>query len=169
MIKTERLTIKSYDKKDQDDMINILTNDIVKKTFVIPDFKSHQEAVHMFNKLMNYSYSDEHYEKGIYKDGVLIGFVNDVEIDKDTIEIGYVIHPDHHNKGYATEALTAVIDDLFKKGFRSITAAAFENNIASRRVMEKCGMKLTDKTSIMIHNGILQNCLYYSIYCKSSD
>lgn len=163
MIKTKRLTIKPYDKKDQDDMINILTNEIVKKTFVIPDFKSHQEAVHMFNKLMNYSNSDEHYEKGIFKDGVLIGFVNDVEIDKDTIEIGYVIHPDHHNNGYATEALTAVIDDLFKKGFKSITAAAFESNIASQRVMEKCGMRLIEKTGSMIHNGTSHTCLYYLI------
>ncbi len=163
MIITKRLTIKPYEITDQEDMINILTNKTIRKTFMIPDFKSCEEAVRMFRKLMDFSYSDEHYEKGIYLDDLLIGFVNDVEIDDKRIEIGYVIHPDYHNKGYATEALTAVIADLFDIGYKTITAAAFEDNLASRRVMEKCGMKLNNKTSTILHNDILKVCVYYSI------
>ena len=161
MIRTVSLIIKPYDESDKEDMIRILTNETIKKTFVIPDFKSYEEAECMFNKLTAYSYSDEHYEKGIYLDGLLIGFVNDVEITDKCIEIGYVIHPDHHNKGYATEALAAVISDLFDKGYTTVEAVAFEDNIASRRVMEKCGMKLTDKTCTMSHDGRLQTCVYY--------
>lgn len=163
MLKTERLTIKPYIDADQEDMISILTNSMVRKTFIIPDFESHAKAVCMFKKLMACSYSEDHYEKGIYREDKLIGFVNDVKIDKDSIEIGYVIHPDYHNQGYATEALKAVISDLFNKGFSQVTAATFDYNTASRRVMEKCGMKLTDKAGTIMHNGVLNRCVYYSL------
>ncbi len=162
-IKTERLTIKPYAAEDEARMIALLVNEEIKKTFIIPDFKSHEEARKMFRKLWDYSFDDNHYERGIYQDGTLIGFVNDVEIEGTTIEIGYVIDPAFHHRGYATEMLSAVIDDLFTKGYRKIVAGAFETNIASFRVMEKCGMTRIDKETFMIHQNKNQRCLYYAI------
>ena len=103
-------------------MIQLLTNEKVKETYMIPDFKTKEEAILMFKKLQVFSYSEEHYELGIYKDNELIGFINDVEIAGDKIEIGYVIEPKFQNRGYATEVLKAAIDDLFKRGFNKIIA-----------------------------------------------
>ena len=45
------------------------------------------------------------------------------------------------NKGYATEALKKVIKYLFDNGFNVIEAEHHIDNIASGRVMEKCGLK----------------------------
>ena len=70
------------------------------------------------------------YERGIYLGDQLIGFVNTVEAEKSCIELGYVIHPAHHNHGYATEMLQAVIADLFEKGYHEICAGAFQENTA---------------------------------------
>ncbi len=163
MIKTERLVIKSYSDSDYDQMYELLTNNLIKETYVIPDFQSSQEVKNFFNKLIILSQSNNHYEKGIYLNNHLIGFVNDVEIENDTIEIGYVIHPNHHNLGYASEMLNAVIKDLFGRGFNTIKCCAFESNHASFRVMEKCNMKPMNHFVEMIHQSKKQRCEYYSI------
>jgi RimJ/RimL family protein N-acetyltransferase len=163
MLTTKRLIIKSYTDDDEARMVELLTNDKIKEGFMIPDFSSREEAVRMFKKLQKISYSPEHYEYGIYLQDDLIGFVNDVEIEDGAIEIGYVIHPDYHNQGYATEMLTAVIQDLFQKGYHEVIAAAFESNPASFRVMEKSGMKRIKKTEEIFYHGQNHPCIFYSI------
>ncbi|MBN2557977.1 MAG: GNAT family N-acetyltransferase [Clostridia bacterium] len=163
MIKTERLVIKPYEDSDCEGMVRLLTDETISQTFMLPDFQSQEEAAAMFKRLLDYSCSDDHYERGIYKDNELIGFVNDVEIKARRIEIGYVIHPGHHGRGYATEALGAVIPDLFQKGYEEVAAATFADNAASRRVMEKCGMRLIEKTDDVQYRGGLHRCVFYSI------
>lgn len=163
MITTERLVLKPYCDKDMDRMIELLTNEKIKETFMIHDFKSRQEAEKMFWKLQENSLSEEHYEFGIYLENELIGFINDVEIEGKKIELGYVIQPDFHNKGYATEVLRAAIKDLFEKGFEEVITGAFVSNIASCRVMEKCGMVRIDKEEDIEYHGKVHHCIYYAI------
>ena len=162
MLTTKRLVLKPYEDCDEARMIELLTNEAIKETFMIPDFNSWEEAVAMFRKLQKYSYSDEHYEYGIYLQDELIGFVNDVCIEHGSIEIGYAIHPDFHNRGYATEMLAAVIEDLFQKGYSTVIAGAFENNRASFRVMEKCGMTRIEREDDIFYHNKKQHCLYYA-------
>lgn len=55
-------------------------------------------------------------------------------------EVGYSIGIDHWGKGYATEALCAVIEFGFSRvGLARIHAGYFTRNPASGRVLEKCG------------------------------
>lgn len=167
MLTTERLVIKPYEDCDEARMVELLTDETIKETFMIPDFASRAEAVAMFRKLQKYSYSEDHYEYGIYLQNELIGFVNDVCIEHGSIEIGYVIHPNFHNRGYATEMLSAVLEDLFERGFSTVIAGAFEKNRASFRVMEKCGMKRIEKEDDIVYHNELRHCLYYAK--KGSD
>lgn len=162
-IKTKRLEIKPYQDADQAAMIELLTNQEIKETFMIPDFQTEEAAIAMFHKLKAYSYSDEHYERGIYLNQQLIGFVNDVDVADGSIELGYVIHPAHKNMGYASEMLKAVIEDLFLHGYRQVVAGAFEENIASFQVMQKCGMKRIQKEDDINYRGVTHHCSYYSI------
>ena len=99
----------------------------------------------------------------------MIGFLNDVEICEDKIELGYVINPQYHNCGYATEALKASIDYLFQRSFSEIIAGAFENNASSIKVMLKCGMKQMKKQDNIEYQGIIHHCIYYSINRKYVD
>lgn len=96
VIQTQRLVIGPYTDSDRDSMIELLTNEQIRETFMLPDFHTIEEATDMFRKLKYLSYSDQHYERGIYRAGELIGFVNDVDIGDGYIEIGYVIHPIYH-------------------------------------------------------------------------
>lgn len=61
------------------------------------------------------------------------------------IEIGYRMLKEHWNKGYATEASLGLLNYGFKTlGLTKIVSSAHTENIASRRVMEKIGMRYTD-------------------------
>ena len=56
-------------------------------------------------------------------------------------EIGYVLHPDHHGHGYATEAARELLRMGFEiLGLHRIFARCDARNGASARVMERLGM-----------------------------
>lgn len=162
-INTSRLNLSAFRECDFDAMMAIFKSDIVKATYMVPDLPTPDDEQKLFESLRNLSLKDGRYVFGIYLDGKLIGLVNDCEINNKCIEMGYALHPDYHNRGFATEAFGEVIDHLFTQGFEEILAGAFEENAASMRVMEKCGMKRTKMTAEVEYRGIVHRCVYYSI------
>jgi len=62
-------------------------------------------------------------------------------------ELGWSLRPEETGKGYATEAVEAVLricfDDL---GLRRVTASCFTANTASYRLMERVGMRREART-----------------------
>lgn len=57
-------------------------------------------------------------------------------------EIGYVLNPEYHKKGYGTEAANRVLRFGFDElGLHRIEAKFMQGNAASLRVMEKLGMQ----------------------------
>jgi len=62
--------------------------------------------------------------------------------DEETLEMGYWLGQPYWNKGYATEAAHALIDMAFRTGdIAHIDARVRVTNIASRRVIQKCGFQ----------------------------
>jgi ribosomal-protein-alanine N-acetyltransferase len=58
------------------------------------------------------------------------------------VEVGYRFLKEHWGHGYATESALACIEFGFDDvGLERIVAVALETNIASRRVLEKCGLR----------------------------
>ena len=82
--------------------------------------------------------------------------------------MGYALHPEHHSRGYMSEAFAAMIDYLFSCGFDEVTAGAFEENTASIRVMQKCGMVRLEKTDEIDYRGKTHKCIYFSIKSNKS-
>jgi RimJ/RimL family protein N-acetyltransferase len=69
-----------------------------------------------------------------------------------TYEIGWVIHPDHQRKGYATEASKCILKYAFDElKCHRVIATCQPENAASYRVMEKIGMK---------REGHFRKCIY---------
>ena len=132
---------------------------------MVPYFESEKQIEDLVHKLIEFSQIEAtvHLEYGIYFDNVMIGFVNDCGIEEDTLEIGYVIHPDYKGHGYATEAVLAIVEELREMGFRKVMAGFFEENTASRRVMEKSGMQLNDLVEEEEYRGIIHKCYYCEI------
>lgn len=147
---------------DLETMLDILTNDCVKQTYMLPDFPSREDAVPLFQRLVGLSGDSRRFVRGIYADETLVGFLNDVEIENGAIELGYVIHPRFQGNGYATEALGIAIGELFRLGFQAVITGAFRQNAASIRVMEKNGMTRIEKTEPIDYRGKTHICVYYT-------
>lgn len=161
-IKTGRLEIMPFRVKDFPNLAEILTNSQIKKTYMIPDFETREALNIMVQKIAQYSLSDQRFERGIFLEDRLIGFVNEVERKDGSMELGYVIHPSFWGRGYATEMLKSVIEMLLEAGFSQVITGAFEENTASIRVMEKCGMRKTDLEADIAYRGRNHHCIYYS-------
>lgn len=59
-------------------------------------------------------------------------------------EIGYILHPDHWGKGFASEALAALIPHLFASHpLPELTAEVDPRNLASIRLLERFGIQKT--------------------------
>jgi RimJ/RimL family protein N-acetyltransferase len=57
-------------------------------------------------------------------------------------ELGWVLDPGHQGKGYATEAVRALLGLCFDAlGLRRVTAGCYAPNEASWRLMERVGMR----------------------------
>jgi len=79
----------------------------------------------------------------VERGGELIGDVSLTVGDHRQGEIGFIFHPDHQGRGYATEATRALIELGFGAfGLHRIVGRAEARNVASARVLEKAGMRL---------------------------
>jgi RimJ/RimL family protein N-acetyltransferase len=77
-------------------------------------------------------------------DKTIIGACGLMFREDDAPEIGYWLGVPYWNKGYATEALHALIDYAFTDFTHdAVQAGARVTNPASRRVLEKCGFQWT--------------------------
>ena len=161
-----KITLRPICGNDQDDMVELLTNEQIKKTYMIPDFTSKDEAIALFQRLCTLSQTEGRFVHGIDFGGKLVGLINDVGIQDGQVEMGYAIHPDYSNRGFATQALKSAIQKVFDAGYQTVKAAAFEGNLASMRVMEKSGMTLTDEEEIVEYHGKVHHCVCYEITRK---
>ena len=163
ILRTPRLTLRPFAPTDADNAIAIFQSDKVKATYMLPDFPTRESAIKLFDRLMALSHGSEHLVLGIALGDTLIGFLNDTGTENGMIEVGYALHPDYWNQGYATEALTAVIAELFRLGYSTVRAGFFEENPASGRVMEKSDMHRIDFTDSIDYRGTFHRCIYYEI------
>ncbi len=95
-------------------------------------------AAHQLHEIKNYTFAIENKSNGEFMG--LFGFkVGHVKYKR--AEVWYKIHTDFWNKGYATEAVKAIIDfgfDTLK--LHRIQAGCAVNNVGSMKVLEKAGM-----------------------------
>jgi RimJ/RimL family protein N-acetyltransferase len=80
--------------------------------------------------------------------GTLVGDVGmaPAEGEPGVIKIGYTIAPTFQGKGYATEAVRALVDFAFRVvGARVVRAYASAKNLPSIRVAENVGMRLVER------------------------
>lgn len=167
--KTERLEIRPLSDRDRDSVIDLMTDHVVKQTYMVPDFPSREAAEPLFQRLKELSGQEERYVAGIFLGQDLIGILHETEVNGRKIEVGYAIMPRYHNQGFATEALTGAIAWLLGRGFDEVTAGAFEENPASVRVMVKSGMKKLPQSDEIEYRGKVRTCVYYSVRKENGD
>ena len=141
-IQTERLIITRF-TMDMAEAVHLNSLDADNRRFV-PDevFETVEEAADTVSFLMGV------YENGdgplvypvLLKDGTYIGYVQAVPFDDGTWELGYHIGENYTKRGYATEAVKAFLPVIMPRlNLAWIKGICLADNLASRKVMERCG------------------------------
>ena len=132
VIETERFAIHTA---SQDEMLRIIekqTNDILKTAYQ----EMLQGCLEHPNLWQWYCIWIIELKDGTYTGDLSFKGLNDDE----SVEIGYGILEEHQGRGYATEAVGAVIAwALQQPGITRVEAETAPDNLASKRVLEKCG------------------------------
>ena len=98
----------------------------------------------------------------LLKDGTFIGYVELPPLG-DGWEIGYHIARAHTGHGYAAEAVTAFLPAIMAKlGIRQVQGVCRGDNLASRRVLEKCGFRRVFEGEALYHGAM--NPVYRAVF-----
>jgi RimJ/RimL family protein N-acetyltransferase len=147
-IETSRLRLRPFATDDLDALFSYQSRDDVTR-YLLWGSRSREEVRHALElKVAATAIRSEGDFLAVAAESVLTG-----EIVGDAVlslvseehlhgEIGYIVHPDHHGLGYATEMarplLRIAFDDL---GLHRVTGVLDARNAASVRVLEKLGMR----------------------------
>ena len=80
----------------------------------------------------------------------LVGMIDVVDYEDEIPVVGYVLGRRYWNRGYMTEAFMGFSDYLLGEGFPEIRIEAEEQNLASNRVIMKCGFEPVGKRKMSI-------------------
>lgn len=145
LLETERLTITEF-TPDMAQAVheNSLDEDI--RRFV-PDevFETVEDAAETIDFLMAQYGGTEGplVYPVLLNNGTNIGYVQAVPLGDDIWEIGYHIGAKYTKHGYATEAVKAFMPVIMRKiGISKMAGICLADNVASQKVMEKCGFAL---------------------------
>ncbi|MBO4798630.1 MAG: GNAT family N-acetyltransferase [Candidatus Methanomethylophilaceae archaeon] len=145
ILETNRLTLRRMKATDAGDMFEYASRADVTQYLTWnphPDVDYTREYLTQVQK---------QYENGEFYDWAVIlrdemkmigscGFTS-FDDDNSSGEIGYVLNPDFWGQGLMSEAVTAVLGFGFERlGLHRIEAKFMQENVRSRRVLEKCGM-----------------------------
>jgi RimJ/RimL family protein N-acetyltransferase len=141
VLKTERLTLRAPRPEDVT-AIALLANDrrIAENTARLPHPYGVSDAEH-FVAIVNQREGEACFV--IMLDDTLIGICG-VDPREDGPELGYWLGASYWGRGFATEAVRALIDHAFGDlQHETLQAGARVSNPASRRVLEKCAFQWT--------------------------
>jgi len=143
-LNTERLHFRRLTTVDAKEILALRGNSEAMKYIPRPLVKNLNDAlahIQMINDKIdsnigiNWGISIKNSEK-------IIGVIGHYRIQPENYrsEIGYMLLPEYHGKGFATEAIKAIIEFGFKEmNLHSIEAVIDPRNIASEKVLQKCG------------------------------
>ncbi len=145
---TERLCLRAYRQDDLENIFRLRSNpDVVKLLYGDP--LTRDEVPELLTKYMSpprFDADGDELKLAIERraDGAYLGNLKlqILSIEHRQGEIGYVLDPQYHGKGYAREAATAALDLGFGHfGMLRIQAHCDARNIASWGLMERLGMR----------------------------
>ena len=142
VLETERLILRAKTATDAEDMKTYMADENLYKYWGRNMTRQEREPSLFFGRTLNNGKKD-HISWGIElkKNHRLAGEVNLFNIENDRqAMIGYRISAAYQNMGFVTEALRRVIRFCFEEtGVQRLEAEVMTVNVASNRVMEKCG------------------------------
>ena len=158
-IVTDRLILRRFRRDDAPDMYkNWASDDEVTKYLTWPTHKNVDITDSVLTDWVNSYENDDYYQWAIVPKyvGEVIGSIGAVAVDSENevVEIGYCIGKAFWHNGYASEALSALINFFMKEVHtKNVIAKHDVRNTRSGRVMERAGMTLVGKAQDVNNQG----------------
>ncbi|MCT4609047.1 MAG: GNAT family N-acetyltransferase [Pelagimonas sp.] len=140
MIQTRRLLLRAPKESDLQPLHGILSDPRAMRYWSRPEHTDISETKEFLAFCMQDA-SESHLEYMIERDGDLIGRIAMWKI----AEVGFILHPDFWGQGYVTEALRAMLPEVFTRypQVTTVTAELDPRNLGCARLLEKCGFVQT--------------------------
>jgi [ribosomal protein S5]-alanine N-acetyltransferase len=135
------LKLVKYSEKHIKELIEHLNNkNITDWLFLLPDSYTEEEAKKWLNFCKESEKKKDNYLFAIEVNGNFVGGIGLHKKMEHCFDVGYWIAERYWGKSYATEALKAITDlALNELKIDRVQAYVFDGNIASEKVLEKCG------------------------------
>lgn len=159
IIETPRLLLRTFTEKDAH-LIYELNLDPVVTRYTLDPVRDEAHAQEILENVILPQYALNNYGRWAVHTKPELAFIGwcglKLRPEKNEIDLGYRFLPVAWGKGYATEAASACLKYGFETvGLARIVGRALPGNIASIRVLEKCGMRYTGQEMI---EGLLHEC-----------
>lgn len=168
-LETERLTLRKILPQDEDDMYEYSRDPETSKYLLWEPHTSREYT------RAHIRYLQDAYNRATFFDWALIekesgkmigtcGFTEIYEREK-RAEVGYVIAPAYHRRGFAPEALQKVMEyGFFTLGLKKLSGRFMADNVPSRKVLERFGFTDdTHRNETIPKRGTVQRILTFSI------
>ena len=148
MLENDILLLRKLKKEDLEDVLEYMSSPITLKYFVEGVYDEEKVI-----KMLNPEKEQEHFGIILKSENKIIGHIDLHDwFMKDTYEIGWMLNDKYFNKGYGFMAAKLVLDHAFSKlKAHRVVATCQPENIASKRICEKLGMRL---------EGLFIQCIY---------
>ena len=133
---TDRLILRSFRQSDYDDLYECLSQLRDDEFEGYPDITFESGREHLAYRVG----SEEFYAIELIGSGKVIGNIYCGKRDFDAREVGYIVNADYRRRGYALEALRAVIEAAFRAGAHRICAECDPRNECSWKLLERAGL-----------------------------
>ena len=149
-LETDRLVLRRFKEDDLQNFYHYRSNPSVAIYQGWQDY-TYEQAINFINSQLTAEINrpDTWVQIAIENkdNGSLIGDIGvHTLIEPNQVEIGFTLEPSYQNKGFATEALSALITHFFKELKKErLIAIAVEQNLASIKLLEKLGFKKDKK------------------------
>lgn len=146
-LQTRRLILRSFLEEDVDVMAQLFANPDFMR-FSLGVFTERKQTIAFIEKVMGWDRAGIPSQFAVVprgQDAIIgyCGFFHHLEHGIEDVEIGYRLNPDYWNRGLITEAARAVRDHGFRdRRLSRVISLVHPENVPSRRVAEKNGMKL---------------------------
>ncbi|HMS64732.1 MAG TPA: GNAT family N-acetyltransferase [Ignavibacteria bacterium] len=145
------IELVKYSLKHKKELVRLLNNKNIEKWLLqVPFPYTSEDADFWINRCNVAENENTDYSFAIENDGKMTGGIGLHKKFEHSAEVGYWIGEEYWGKGYATEALNKILDIGFNElNFSRIHAHVFEGNIASEKLLLKCGFE---------YEGFLKKC-----------
>ena len=144
VIETERLKLRFLNSSDKHAIFVNINHDQDVLRYFLDSYLDKEEDM-ILDKRIDFCLLNERYFLAIElkETNEVIGMILQCSTPTpncNASEIGFAIGKKYWNKGYTTEAFKAFMEYLFDGGIHKLIAAHLSPNLASKKVIEKCGM-----------------------------